>query len=111
WCARVRGLTRTMHEFTVWAPNVEKVGVKIGDTTQPMRGPNERGWWSVAVEQAGPGTDYGFVVDDDPKAWPDPRSQWQPHGVHGASRVYNQIAFADQTAFVWGDGGWEAPPL
>ncbi len=94
-----------MHEFRVWAPKARKVAVKIGETTYPMRGPSERGWWSVGVEQAGPGTDYGFVVDDDPKAWPDPRSQWQPHGVHGASRVY------DQAAFVWSDGGWQAPPL
>ncbi|HEX4576084.1 MAG TPA: malto-oligosyltrehalose trehalohydrolase, partial [Edaphobacter sp.] len=75
------------------------------DATYPMRGPSERGWWSVAVEEAGPGTDYGFVLDDDPKAWPDPRSEWQPHGVHGASRVY------DQAAFVWSDEGWQAPPL
>jgi len=94
-----------MHEFTVWAPRAEKVAVKIGETTYPMRGPNERGWWSVAVEDAEPGTDYGFVLDDDPQAWPDPRSQWQPHGVHGRSRVY------DQTAFGWSDGGWQAPPL
>jgi maltooligosyltrehalose trehalohydrolase len=99
-----------MHEFRVWAPNGRKLAVKIGEATYPMRGPNERGWWSVAVEQAGPGTDYGFVLDGDakdgdPKAWPDPRSQWQPYGVHGPSRVY------DQTAFAWSDGGWEAPPL
>ena len=94
-----------MHEFTVWAPNARSVAVKIGETTYPMLGPDERGWWSVAVEQAGPGTDYGFVVDDDAQAWPDPRSEWQPHGVHGASRVY------DQTAFAWSDGGWQAPPL
>jgi len=94
-----------MNEFTVWAPIVRSVAVRIGDTTYPMRGPDERGWWSVAVEEAGPGTDYGFVVVDDPQAWPDPRSEWQPHGVHGASRVY------DQAAFVWSDGGWQAPPL
>jgi maltooligosyltrehalose trehalohydrolase len=94
-----------MHEFTVWAPKARKIAVKLGDVAYPMRGPNERGWWSVAVEQAGPGTDYGFLLDDDAHAWPDPRSQWQPHGVHGASRVY------DQAAFAWGDGAWQAPPL
>jgi maltooligosyltrehalose trehalohydrolase len=93
-----------MHEFAVWAPNARKVAVKIGEATYPMGGP-ERGWWRVAVEQAGPGTDYGFAVDDDPKAWPDPRSEWQPHGVHGLSRVY------DQTAFVWSDEKWDAPEL
>jgi maltooligosyltrehalose trehalohydrolase len=94
-----------MHEFTVWAPNAQKVAVKIGETLYPMRGPSERGWWNVAVEEAGPGTDYKFAVNDDAQAWPDPRSEWQPYGVHGASRVY------DQTAFAWSDGGWQAPPL
>jgi maltooligosyltrehalose trehalohydrolase len=94
-----------MHEFRVWAPNARKVAVKIGDATYPMRGPDERGWWSITVEQAGPGTDYGFVLDDDTQAWPDPRSQWQPYGVHGPSRVY------DQSAFAWSDSGWQAPPL
>jgi maltooligosyltrehalose trehalohydrolase len=94
-----------MHEFTVWAPHARKVAVKIGEATYPMRGPSDRGWWSAAVEEAGAGTDYGFVLDEDAIAWPDPRSQWQPNGVHGASRVY------EQSAFVWSDGGWQAPPL
>jgi maltooligosyltrehalose trehalohydrolase len=94
-----------MHEFTVWAPNAQRVAVKIGEVMYPMVGPSERGWWRVAVEQAGPGTDYGFVLDEDPRAYPDPRSLWQPHGVHGLSRVY------DQSAFAWSDGGWQALPL
>jgi maltooligosyltrehalose trehalohydrolase len=94
-----------MHEFRVWAPIPRKVAVKIDETIYPMSGPDDRAWWSVAVEQAGPGTDYRFVVGDDGQAWPDPGSQWQPHGVHGASRVY------DQTAFAWSDGGWQAPSL
>src|ERR1700728_1946334 len=99
-----------MHEFTVWAPNAKTVAVKIVEKAYPMRGPNERGWWSAAVAEAGPGTDYKFVPDGDAidreaTAWPDPRSQWQPHGVHGPSRVY------DQGAFKWSDGGWQPPPL
>jgi maltooligosyltrehalose trehalohydrolase len=94
-----------MHEFTVWAPNAQTVAVKIGNVTHPMLGPDERGWWRVAVEHAGPGTDYGFLLDDDAQAWPDPRSQWQPHGVHGASRVY------DQKAFAWNDTEWQPHPL
>ena len=99
-----------MHEFRVWAPSARKVAVKIGEATYPMRGPDEHGWWTATVEQAGPGTDYRFVLDGDakdgdPQAWPDPRSQWQPYGVHGPSRVY------DQSAFAWSDGGWKAPPL
>jgi len=94
-----------MHEFKVWAPHARKVAVKIGDATYPMHGPGERGWWSVSVQDARPGTDYGFLLDDDWKVYPDPRSQRQPYGVHGASQVY------DQAAFAWSDRGWDAPPL
>jgi maltooligosyltrehalose trehalohydrolase len=94
-----------MHEFRVWAPKVEKAGVRVGGATFGMSGPDERGWWSTKIEHAEPGTYYGFVLGDDPKAWPDPRSEWQPEGVHGLSRVY------DQKAFVWSDQGWDAMPL
>jgi maltooligosyltrehalose trehalohydrolase len=94
-----------MHEFKIWAPSTEKVTLKIGERSYPMSPVGDRGCWSVSVAEAGPGTDYGFAVGDDPKAWPDPRSQWQPHGVHGASRVY------DQTRFVWDDAAWQPLPL
>src|ERR1700733_16104763 len=59
----------------------------------PVRAPR---WRKVA----------GKIGDGEgPKAGPDPRSQWQPHGFHGASRVY------DQSVFVWRDQGWQAPPI
>jgi maltooligosyltrehalose trehalohydrolase len=94
-----------MHEFTVWAPKAKKIAVAIGDSRYPMSGPNRKGYWSVSIEEAEAGTDYAFVIDDDPKPYPDPRSQWQAHGVHGASRLY------DQTAFGWTDNEWKAQPL
>ena len=98
-----------MHEFTLWAPGVKKVSVKVGDATYPatypMTGPDPRGWWKVAVDEAGPGSNYAFVLDDDPTAYPDPRSLWQPDGVHGPSRIYNQAAFS------WNDAGFQPPPL
>jgi len=94
-----------MHEFSVWAPWVSRVAVKVGEASYPMNGPNEQGWWKAGVESAGPGTDYAFLVEDDPTPYPDPRSAWQPHGVHGASRVY------DQKAFAWQEEHWNAPPL
>jgi maltooligosyltrehalose trehalohydrolase len=94
-----------MHEFTVWAPRSKKVSVKVGDRPYEMAGPDEHGWWKAVVEDAGPGSDYGFLLDDDSMVYPDPRSAWQPHGVHGMSRVY------DQQAFEWHDGRWQAPPL
>ncbi len=94
-----------MHEFTVWAPWVKKIAVKVGDAQYGMSGPNDRGWWRATVEDAAYGSDYAFLVEDDPMPYPDPRGAWQPNGVHGASRLY------DQKAFVWRDGRWQGPPL
>ncbi len=94
-----------MHKFTVWAPAAKKMAVKIGDALHPMSGPDEAGWWNVSVDAAGNGTDYAFVLDDDANPYPDPRGLWQPHGVHGPSRVY------DHDAFVWNDSRWQGPPL
>ncbi len=94
-----------MHTFTLWAPRPKKVAVSIGDRVYPMQGPNDKGYWKVSVEEAGEGTDYGFLLDDDPMPYPDPRSLWQPFGVHKPSRVYNQ------NAFKWEDSTWQGPPL
>jgi maltooligosyltrehalose trehalohydrolase len=94
-----------MHEFTLWAPRAQKAFVKVGDRMQAMEGPDKRGWWKASVEDAAPGSDYGFRLDDDETIYHDPRSQWQPNGVHGMSRLY------DQKAFEWHDGRWQAPPL
>jgi maltooligosyltrehalose trehalohydrolase len=69
-----------------------------------MRGPDEDGWWWLDVD-AGPGADYCYLIDDEEQEYPDPRSEWQPHGVHGMSRVY------DQGSFVWSDGRFQPPPL
>ena len=41
-----------------------------------------------------PDADYGFLLDDDPHASPDPRSRRQPGGVHGLSRTYDPAPFA-----------------
>ncbi|HSU19758.1 MAG TPA: malto-oligosyltrehalose trehalohydrolase [Acidobacteriaceae bacterium] len=95
-----------MHEFRLWAPRVEKLQVVLNDRERlPMNGPDKKGWWSLCVEQAGNNTDYAYLVDDDPTPYPDPRSPWQPRGVHAASRVY------DQSAFQWTDASWHCPPL
>jgi maltooligosyltrehalose trehalohydrolase len=94
-----------MHRFEVWAPFAKRMSVQAGGQVYAMHGPDERNWWRADVESAGPGTDYGFLVDDDRKAYPDPRSQWQPRGVHELSRVY------DQAQFAWTDGRFQAVPL
>lgn len=94
-----------MHKFSVWAPDANTMAVKIGDAVYPMSGPDEKGWWAVSVEEASDGTDYAFLLNDDATPYPDPRAFWQPEGVHGPSRIYNQGAFA------WKDSLWQGPPL
>ena len=94
-----------MHRFEVWAPLAKSLSVQINDHAIPMNGPDSQGWWRCKVDDAGPGTDYGYLIDDDRTPYPDPRSQWQPNGVHGLSRVY------DHSAFQWSDHRFQAAPL
>lgn len=93
-----------MHRFEVWAPRAKSLSVKASGQTFPLDDPEE-GWWRAQVDAAGPGTDYGFLLDQDPTPYPDPRSQWQPNGVHALSRIY------DQSAFCWTDQNFQAPLL
>jgi maltooligosyltrehalose trehalohydrolase len=94
-----------MHRFEIWAPFANSVAVQANGLTLPMFGPDSQGCWVRDLETAGAGTDYGFLIDDDKTTYPDPQSQWQPSGVHGLSRVY------DQAAFHWTDQRFQAPPL
>jgi maltooligosyltrehalose trehalohydrolase len=94
-----------MHEFSVWAPEAGKLAVKIGETAHSLSGPDAYGWWRISIADAGPGTDYAFLIDDDPTPYPDPRSPWQPDGVHGPSRL------VDHANFPWTDAGFHPPPL
>lgn len=95
-----------MHEFRVWAPRPGKVAVQVGGTTYPMQGPDSEGNWHVQVEEARAGSRYGFLLDDDPTPYPDPRSLSQPGGdVHGLSEIY------DHKTFHWDDATWQGPPL
>jgi maltooligosyltrehalose trehalohydrolase len=87
----------------VWAPAAQRVEVALDGRRVAMT-PGEGGWWAVEVAGIGPGDDYAFAVDGGGPL-PDPRSPWQPHGVHGPSRV------VDHAAFRWSDAGWQAPPL
>jgi maltooligosyltrehalose trehalohydrolase len=94
-----------MHQFEVWAPLAKAVSVQLDGQPHPMNGPDDQGWWRLKVEAAGPGTDYAYLIDQDRTPYPDPQSRWQPSGVHGLSRVY------DQSAFEWRDRQFQAPPL
>ena len=94
-----------MHRFEIWAPLPKKVALRIHDSVAPMHGPDEQGSWWLDVDDAEDGVDYCYLLDDDPKCYPDPRSRRQPNGVHEISRLY------DQKAFTWNDEGFQPPPL
>ena len=94
-----------MHQFEVWAPFAKSMALGVNGRSLPMQGPDTQGWWRLEASAVGPGTDYGYFIDADEKCYPDPRSLWQPNGVHGLSRVY------DQNAFAWTGGKFKAPPL
>jgi maltooligosyltrehalose trehalohydrolase len=92
-----------MTTFRVWAPIPTKVEVQIEAERIPMTG-KEGSWWSIDLPAVGPGTDYAFVLDNEGPL-PDPRSPWQPAGIHGPSRV------VDHRMFPWTDKHWQAKPL
>jgi maltooligosyltrehalose trehalohydrolase len=95
-------------EFHVWAPDAKSVRLHLErkpyDMTPCIMAGERAGWWCVNVADALPGADYGFELDGG-ETLPDPRSCWQPHGIHGASRLY------DHSAFSWNDRRWQPPPL
>jgi len=92
--------------FRVWAPTLDRLAVRIlgrQPSTIPMR-QDAGGEFSVTVPGIGEGTDYQFLLEGD-RLRPDPLSRWQPHGVHGASRV------VDPRSFSWADSSWKGVPL
>lgn len=70
----------------VWAPVASAVDLVIGENRYPMRQISDQdGWWE-ANSQLKPGDLYRFSLDGGP-AMPDPRSLFQPNGVHGPSAI------------------------
>jgi maltooligosyltrehalose trehalohydrolase len=92
-----------MATFRVWAPERRCVELQAAGRRLAMQRAT-RGWWTIDAPWASPGTDYAFVLDDGPPL-PDPRSRWQPKGIHGASRL------VDPAQFVWTDAAWQPPQL
>ncbi|MFZ0157906.1 MAG: malto-oligosyltrehalose trehalohydrolase [Kineosporiaceae bacterium] len=90
-----------MHAFRLWSPCARTVDLHLpGLRPEPLpMAPGPRGWWSLTVAEAGHGTDYAYALDGGP-ARPDPRSRWQPQGVHAPSRVF------DPGRHRWADGDW-----
>ena len=91
-----------MTALRVWGPDVSRLRVRTdGADTDLDR--SDDGYWTGP--DLPPGTDYWLLLDDSDETLPDPASRWQPDGVHGASRVY------DQSSFAWHDGEWDGRDL
>ena len=88
-----------MPEFAVWAPLPDRVRLDVDGTLYPMDRSDD-GWWHADID-ARPDARYGFVLDDDPKVLPDPRSARQPDGVHERSQLWRPAADA------WTDDDWQ----
>jgi maltooligosyltrehalose trehalohydrolase len=70
--------------FSVWAPNAKSVELIIGAERVALE-LLEDGYWQKDIA-ADPGAGYRYSIDGSAPV-PDPRSRWQPDGVHGASHV------------------------
>ncbi|MFP4623811.1 MAG: malto-oligosyltrehalose trehalohydrolase [Gemmatimonadota bacterium] len=103
-----------MTELRVWAPEAERVDAVMGEervrmepgaAPPPVAGEeawagaaHRTGWWRLGRALPA-GTDYAFSLDGG-RPMPDPRSPWQPYGVHGPSRT------VDHREWRWTDGEW-----
>lgn len=71
-------------QLTVWAPNRTTVQTLLDGHLLDMTRDGE--WWALP-QPVEDGQRYQFVLDGG-NPLPDPRSRYQPEGVHGPSQVY-----------------------
>lgn len=92
--------------FTVWAPFLNRVELKIVTPAQKVY-PMEKdgnGYWRAELNNIFPGTRYFYRLNEEQDR-ADPASCFQPDGVHGPSVVI------DHSSFKWTDTGWKGVPL
>ena len=88
--------------YRVWAPRAERVVLALDGDRFPMT--RDAGGWWTATREMRDGELYAYILDDE-GPFPDPRSNFQPSGVHGWSQV------VDHSRFEWTDARWQPPPL
>ncbi len=92
-------------QFRVWSPLTKSLSVKVKaprEIVVPME--SSDGVFAATVSDLVAGADYLYVIDGS-KERPDPVSRFQPHDVHGSSRV------VDPYAFRWTDSEWRGLAL
>jgi len=92
--------------WRVWAPRAGRVDLVLIDGSQRRTCPmqtEERGYFSCALPDVAEGQRYAFRLNNGPER-PDPRSLWQPDGVH------NYSAIVRLERFPWTDRAWKGVP-
>lgn len=90
---------------SVWAPKASRVELVYADSGKRVPlAPRERGYFAGEASRLQHGVRYGFSLDGGP-VLPDPRSRFQPEGVHGPSEWF------DFGAFQWTDHGFRPEAL
>ena len=92
--------------FKVWAPEKEKMIlhiVKPHEQELTMQ-KDEEGYFSFDIDTTEKALDYLFKPEGR-EDYPDPASQFQPGGVHGASQT------VDHAFYKWRDADWKGLPL
>ena len=87
----------------VWAPSAESVEIQL-ERRRLLMVKVDNGYWELDSPDLEADADYSLVLNGQ-KLLPDPRSPFQPSGVHGASRL------VDHSTFDWQDRNWDAPPV
>ncbi|MGV3601659.1 MAG: malto-oligosyltrehalose trehalohydrolase [Dyadobacter fermentans] len=89
----------------VWAPEAEKVQLKLDETDHLLDLEKEAyGFWKLETRALAHGQQYSFLLDGE-GPFPDPATLHQPAGVHGASEAF------DPEQFRWTDDSWTNLPL
>lgn len=94
-------------QFCVWAPKAHQVSLILihanSETCHSMKDRGD-GFFEISVQIPESDTSYMYCLDGG-KRLPDPRSSYQPFGVHGPSLLYNPQSFG------WNDHDWKGIPL
>jgi maltooligosyltrehalose trehalohydrolase len=86
-------------QFGVWSTKATSIHVLIEGREPVELEALGDGQFVTTVPDIGAGARYQFRIDGGPPL-PDPRSRFQPEGVHGPSQV------VDPGVFQWSDGDW-----
>jgi maltooligosyltrehalose trehalohydrolase len=79
---------------SVWAPHAKSIELVTAGARVPLAA-GEKGYWKADIEPAALEGGYRYSIDGG-RPLPDPRSRWQPEGVHGASFPVDMAALRDR---------------